>query len=49
MKAGGVPSGRSGSGPASEPVSGVKPAATIAASGAKKAASGYRLDRRAAR
>lgn len=42
MKAGSTQ--RSGSGPASEPVSGVKPAATIAASGAKKAASGYRLD-----
>ncbi len=44
MKAGGPERSRSGGPPPSEPVSGVKPAATIAASGAKKAASGYRLD-----
>ncbi|AMJ59702.1 isochorismatase family protein [Bosea sp. PAMC 26642] len=44
MKTGGSPNSRGGSGPAPEPVSGVAPAATIAANGAKKAAAGYRLD-----
>jgi gluconolactonase len=42
MNAGGGERGRSDAAP--RPVSGVRPAATVAASGANKAASGYRLD-----
>jgi gluconolactonase len=42
MRAGGGERGRGN--PTPQPVSGVKAAATVAASGAKKAASGYRLD-----
>ena len=44
MKASGGQGARGETNRASEPVAGVKPAATIAASGAKKAAAGYRLD-----
>jgi gluconolactonase len=45
MKAGGSPGGRGAAGGrAQEPMSGVIPAATIATSGVKKAAAGYRLD-----
>jgi gluconolactonase len=45
MKARGRPTGRAGGdNRAREPVSGVTPAATVSTNGAKKAASGYRLD-----